>query len=183
MTVTPSRFSSSTRSSSTGANNAASRSCRIMVIAMTGLPRMRPHMRTSFHHQPEAQHPIFQLSTSWQADYPIFRHKPDIRNGAMRFAYCALGGPVSRLSRRLDAERLGDGGDLGALTLDRGDELLCSAARWRLRGRIELVVDRLVVGHRDDVGTDAFTQVRGQRLASEQTDVAIHFQLGETRFD
>ena len=29
-------------------------------------------MRTSFHHQPEAQHPIFQLSTSWQADYPIF---------------------------------------------------------------------------------------------------------------
>src|SRR5215475_13121113 len=32
-------------------------------------------MRTSFHHQPEAQHPIFQLSTSWQADYPIFRGK------------------------------------------------------------------------------------------------------------
>ena len=27
-------------------------------------------MRTSFHLQPEAQHPIFQLS--WQADYPIF---------------------------------------------------------------------------------------------------------------
>src|SRR5262249_7579092 len=36
-----------------------------------------PHMRTSFHHQPEAQHPIFQLSTSWQADYPIFRGKAD----------------------------------------------------------------------------------------------------------
>jgi hypothetical protein len=33
---------------------------------------LRPHMRTSFHHQPEAQHPNFQLSTSWQADYPIF---------------------------------------------------------------------------------------------------------------
>ena len=49
-------------------------------------------MRTSFHHQPEAQHPNFPLFTSWQADYPIFRHKPDIRNGAMRFAYCALGG-------------------------------------------------------------------------------------------
>jgi hypothetical protein len=29
-------------------------------------------MRTSFHHQPEAQHPNFQLSTSWQADYPIY---------------------------------------------------------------------------------------------------------------
>src|SRR5262249_45762160 len=27
---------------------------------------------TSFHHQPGAQHPNFQLSTSWQADYPIF---------------------------------------------------------------------------------------------------------------
>jgi CHASE1-domain containing sensor protein len=30
-------------------------------------------MRTSFHHQPEAQHPSFPLSTSRQADYPIFR--------------------------------------------------------------------------------------------------------------
>jgi hypothetical protein len=29
-------------------------------------------MRTSFHHQPEAQHPNFPLSTSGQADYPIF---------------------------------------------------------------------------------------------------------------
>jgi len=29
-------------------------------------------MRTSFHHQPEAQHPNFQLPTSWQANYPIF---------------------------------------------------------------------------------------------------------------
>src|SRR5215831_12675042 len=49
MTVTPSRFSSSTRSSSTGANSAASRSCRIMVIAMTGLPRIH---RTSFRAPP-----------------------------------------------------------------------------------------------------------------------------------
>ena len=32
-------------------------------------------MRTSFHHQPEAQRPNFQLPTSWQADYPIYwRH-------------------------------------------------------------------------------------------------------------
>jgi hypothetical protein len=35
-------------------------------------------MRTSFHHQPEAQHPNFQLSTSWQADYPIFWGGPDM---------------------------------------------------------------------------------------------------------
>jgi len=36
-------------------------------------------MRTSFHHQPEAQHPNFQLSTSWQADYPIFWGEADMR--------------------------------------------------------------------------------------------------------
>src|SRR5215471_8470224 len=36
-------------------------------------------MRTSFHHQPEAQHPNFLLSTSWQADYPIFWGRADIR--------------------------------------------------------------------------------------------------------
>jgi hypothetical protein len=35
-------------------------------------------MRTSFHHQPEAQHPNFQLPTSWQADYPIFRREADM---------------------------------------------------------------------------------------------------------
>ena len=34
-------------------------------------------MRTSFHHQPEAQRPNFQLFASWQADYPIFRGKAD----------------------------------------------------------------------------------------------------------
>jgi uncharacterized protein DUF3302 len=33
---------------------------------------LRPHTRTSFHHQPEAQHPNFPLATSGQADYPIF---------------------------------------------------------------------------------------------------------------
>ena len=40
-------------------------------------------MRTSFHHQPEAQHPIFQLSTSWQADYPIFRSEADMCDAAL----------------------------------------------------------------------------------------------------
>src|SRR5262245_54671147 len=89
-----------------------------------------------------------------------FGAKADIRDGAMRFAYCALHAGRVRSSRRLDAERLGDGGDLGALTLDRGDELLCSAATRRLRGRIELVLDGLVVGHRDHVGADALTQLR-----------------------
>ena len=32
-------------------------------------------MRTSFHHQPEAQHPNFLLSTTRQPDYPIYRGK------------------------------------------------------------------------------------------------------------
>ena len=36
-------------------------------------------MRTSFHHQPEAQHPNFPLSVSWQADYPILWHKAAVR--------------------------------------------------------------------------------------------------------
>jgi hypothetical protein len=42
---------------------------------------LRPCSRTSFHHQPEAQHPN-SSSTSWQADYPIFPgqlvHRADI---------------------------------------------------------------------------------------------------------
>ena len=32
-------------------------------------------MRTSFHHQPEAQHHNLQLLTSWPADYPIYPGK------------------------------------------------------------------------------------------------------------
>src|SRR5262245_8082728 len=48
---------------------------------------LRPQMRTSFHHQPEAQHPNFLLSTSWQADYPIFRSEADMHG---RVAWTAL---------------------------------------------------------------------------------------------
>src|SRR5712675_1545481 len=70
----------------------------------------------------------------------------------------------SASSRRLDAERLGNRGDLRALALDRGGELLCSAAARRLRSRIELVVDLLGVGDRDHVGADALAQVRRQGL-------------------
>ena len=40
-------------------------------------------MRTSFHHQPEAQHPNFPLSVSWQADYPILWHVASIRGDAV----------------------------------------------------------------------------------------------------
>src|SRR5262249_47105170 len=105
--------------------------------------------------------------------------------GSIRAQAAAWGVEIVRvrLSRRLDAERLGDGGDLGALALDRGDELLCAAATRRLCGRIELVVDRLVVGHRDHIGADALTQFRRQGPACEQADIAVHFQFRETRFD
>jgi hypothetical protein len=44
-------------------------------------------MRTSFHHQPEAQHPNFPLSTSRQADYPIFI--PESRQAA-KISVCPL---------------------------------------------------------------------------------------------
>jgi hypothetical protein len=50
-------------------------------------------MRTSFHHQPEAQHPNFQLSTSWQADYPIFGSLFGLKSDISR-------GPRSGLVRR-----------------------------------------------------------------------------------
>jgi hypothetical protein len=33
-------------------------------------------MRTSFHHQPEAQHPKSSAIHSWPADYPIFGSRP-----------------------------------------------------------------------------------------------------------
>src|SRR6516164_10945170 len=54
-------------------------------------------MRASFHHQPEAQHPIFQLPTSW-ADYSIFGSGADITplNLAMSaFRSCSRSGPCS----------------------------------------------------------------------------------------
>jgi hypothetical protein len=35
-------------------------------------------MRTSFHHQPEAQHPKSSAIHKLPADYPIFRGGPDI---------------------------------------------------------------------------------------------------------
>ena len=35
-------------------------------------------MRTSFHHQPEAQHPNFQLSTAGRPITPSFGSKADI---------------------------------------------------------------------------------------------------------
>jgi hypothetical protein len=37
-------------------------------------------MRTSFHHQPEAQHPKSSAIHKLPADYPIFRHSSDLGN-------------------------------------------------------------------------------------------------------
>jgi len=61
-------------------------------------------MRTSFHHQPEAQHPIFQLSTSWQADYPIFREQQTILESKPERA---RGGAPLRLVPRVRPARAG----------------------------------------------------------------------------
>jgi hypothetical protein len=65
-------------------------------------------MRTSFHHQPEAQHPNFQLSTSWQADYPIF-WQILLQKSAVIAASCCLD-----LSQRFSPSAL-----CGAVTLDQ----------------------------------------------------------------
>jgi hypothetical protein len=37
---------------------------------------LRPRSRTSFHHQPEAQHPKSSAIHKLAADYPIFGSKP-----------------------------------------------------------------------------------------------------------
>src|SRR5262249_9398452 len=66
---------------------------------------LRPQMRTSFHHQPEAQHPNFPLSVSWQADYPIFWGDAEVncRSGAIEIALDdpkpTLAGSKSRSAR------------------------------------------------------------------------------------
>jgi hypothetical protein len=58
-------------------------------------------MQTSFHHQPEAQHPNFPLSTSWQADYPISWHIPSNRCSAVfRSLLERSGHSASRAYRR-----------------------------------------------------------------------------------
>jgi hypothetical protein len=36
---------------------------------------LRPHTRTSFHHQPEAQHPKSSAIHKLLADYPIYAPK------------------------------------------------------------------------------------------------------------
>jgi hypothetical protein len=44
---------------------------------------LRPLPRTSFHHQPEAQHPtIFSYPQAGPADYPIFGSNVDIATGS-----------------------------------------------------------------------------------------------------
>jgi hypothetical protein len=39
---------------------------------------LRPCSRTSFHHQPEAQHPKSSAIHKMRADYPIFWGNPDM---------------------------------------------------------------------------------------------------------
>src|SRR5712691_2991095 len=67
-------------------------------------------------------------------------------------------GPV-RSPRRLEIERFGDVGDLGALASHDFGKFLRSAARRGLRGGVELGVGVFVVSHHDDVGADLFAQL------------------------
>ena len=88
-----------------------------------------------------------------------------------------------RAPRRLDVQRLHDFGDRRALARDRLRELLGAAEGRLLRGGVEAVLDRLVVGDRDDVGADPLDQRRRHALAGEQADIAVHLELGETGLD
>jgi hypothetical protein len=54
---------------------AAVASRQVLKHATSRTEEARPQMRTSFHHQPEAQHPNFPLSASWQAITPYLGHK------------------------------------------------------------------------------------------------------------
>ena len=73
-------------------------------------------MRTSFHHQPEAQHPNFPLSVSWQADYPIFWHEAAFRCGA---------------EFRKRSERSGHSEGGGRVSVSRNDPRTCTwPAHW-----------------------------------------------------
>jgi hypothetical protein len=64
-------------------------------------------MQTSFHHQPEAQHPNFPLSTSWQADYPIYWHEADLLTAPVDVRLLGVKQSLSRTSRnvRVDPKR------------------------------------------------------------------------------
>jgi hypothetical protein len=46
-------------------------------------------MRTSFHHQPEAQHPKSSAIHKLPADYPIFRGDADMHRGVASTASVA----------------------------------------------------------------------------------------------
>ena len=75
-------------------------------------------MRTSFHHQPEAQHPIFQLSTSWQADYPIFWAEADVARPPLAYR------PVADDPSETLAVHCGNGFGAPIKVLARADTML-----------------------------------------------------------
>jgi len=103
-------------------------------------------MRTSFHHRPEAQHPNFPLSVSWQADYPIFRGEADMAR--RRAAYRSVADDQSGHRRdrnpalqrppvTLPWNRRGRKGVLMSDSLRRGTEgrRPCQHQHWKLFAR------------------------------------------------
>ena len=60
---------------------------------------MRPRSRTSFHHQPEAQHPKSSAIHKLPADYPIFRTDSDQKALMPTNSPTTSGRPLSRCCR------------------------------------------------------------------------------------
>jgi hypothetical protein len=70
-------------------------------------------MRTSFHHQPEAQHPNFQLPTSWQADYPIYRR----HSGRAELRFDTFRAEMLRCEKMRDTSRFRSEADIDGAAL------------------------------------------------------------------
>src|SRR5215813_1032878 len=131
-------------------------------------------MRTSFHHQPEAQHPNFPLSVSWQADYPIFWSKADIRSAGFSRARSR---PICRSSKsRRSSWSLAD-------FLLLGVPLPCAHATPSVPA-VQLVARTLSPGVSDDVTLSRLRYTRvpdGKGLITLQYDE--RFKLGQVDGD
>src|SRR5262245_13082747 len=129
-------------------------------------------MRTSFHHQPEAQHPNFSLSVSWQADYPIFRganRKTCAHSEPYRFWPRRSFGSIHSTCLSALVRRPRDGSVVSSLHCMNDPQpeghmasyiarrkflatLLCGAGVWPLAARAQQAGDRESAGQMPRVG-------------------------------
>src|SRR5215470_1707919 len=118
---------------------------------------------------PPCARPPPSCSTWWHAGSSRSRSVPPMRSrtppspiatskrARSRGRYCCC--HSGRSPCRLEIERFGDIGDLGALAGHDLAKFLRAAPRRGLRGGVELGVGLLVVRHRHDVGTDLLTKL------------------------